>query len=159
MITSALITERGYYGGQMVCQLVRQFELLCDVLRTAVDAEGRPLRLQPLVRDKIGDLIAQIEVGRRMMLSCARSAESGVTPIQDAAISKVYTSELMERFGEAALDILGLEAALSFGAEGAVLRGQLEQKLRFSMMWVISLGTNEIQRSIIAKSALSLPSK
>ncbi len=159
VITSALITERGYYGGQMVCQLVRQFELLCDVLRTAVDAEGRPLRLQPLVRDKIGDLIAQIEVGRRMMLSCARSAESGVTPIQDAAISKVYTSELMERFGEAALDVLGLEAALSFGAEGAVLRGQLEQKLRFSMMWVISLGTNEIQRSIIAKSALSLPSK
>lgn len=157
VITSALITERGYYGGQMACQLVRQFELLCDVLRTAVDAEGRPLRLQPLVRDKIGDLIAQIEVGRRLMLSCARSAESGVTPIQDAAISKVYTGELMERFGEAALDLLGLEAALSFGARGALLRGQLEQKLRFSLMWVISLGTNEIQRSIIAKSALGLP--
>jgi alkylation response protein AidB-like acyl-CoA dehydrogenase len=159
VITSALITERGYYGGQMVCQLVHQFEALCDVLRTAVDAEGRSLRLQPLVRDKIGDLIAQIEIGRRMMLSCARSAESGVTPIQDAAMSKVYSGELMERFGEAALDVLGLEAALSFGAPGAVLRGQLEQKLRYSLMWVISLGTNEIQRTIIAKSALNLPSK
>jgi alkylation response protein AidB-like acyl-CoA dehydrogenase len=159
VITSALITERGYYGGQMVCQLVHQFEALCDVLRTAVDAEGMPLRLQPLVRDKIGDLIAQIEIGRRMMLSCARSAENGVTPIQDAAMSKVYSGELMERFGQAALDILGLEAALSFGAPGAMLRGQLEQKLRYSLMWVISLGTNEIQRSIIARSALNLPSK
>lgn len=159
VITSALITERGYYGGQMVCQVVHQFESLCDVLRASLGADQQPLRLQAAVRDKVGDLITQIEVGRRMMLSCARSAESGVTPIQDAAMSKVYTGELMERFGEAVLDLLGLEATLSFGAPGAVMRGQLEQKLRYSLMWVISLGTNEIQRSIIAKTALGLPSK
>jgi alkylation response protein AidB-like acyl-CoA dehydrogenase len=159
VIMSALTTERGVYGGQMVSQVVHQFEALCAVLRTTVDADGKPLRLDPLVRDKIGDLVAQIEIGRRLMLACARSAEGGVTPVHVAALTKVYMGELMERFGEAALDLLGLSGALSFGAPGAVLKGQLEQKLRNSLMWVISLGTNEIQRSIIAKAALNLPSK
>jgi alkylation response protein AidB-like acyl-CoA dehydrogenase len=158
VITGALTTERGFYGAQMVMGVVHQFEMLCDVLREATDAAGQPLRLDPLVRARVGDLIVQIEVGRRTMLSCARSAEGGVTPIQDAAMSKVYCGELMERFSEATLDLLGLDATLSFGAPGAVLRGRLEQKLRYSLMWVISLGTNEIQRTIIAKSGLNLPS-
>ena len=159
VIISALATERGFYGGQIIMQIVQQFDSLCDYIRTAKGADGRPLRLDPLVRDRIADLAAQIEVGRRMMLSCARSAQNGVTPLQDAAMGKVYSGELLERFGEAALDILGLQATLSLGAPGAVLRGKIEQKLRNSLMWVISLGTNEIQRSLIAKAALRLPNK
>jgi alkylation response protein AidB-like acyl-CoA dehydrogenase len=159
VIISALGTERGYYGGQMIMQLVKQFETLCDYLRDAAGLDGRPLRLDPLVRDRIGDLICQIEIGRRMLLSCARSAEGGVTPLENAAISKVYSGELMERYGEAVLDILGMEATLSFGAAGAIQRGQIEQRLRNSLMWVISLGTSEIQRSLIAKVALGMPRK
>ena len=63
----------------------------------------------------------------------------------------------MERFGESALDILGMCATLSAGSPDAPLRGRLEQKLRQSLMWVISLGTNEIQRSMIAQRGLGLP--
>ena len=159
VIMSALVTERGYYGGQVAMQLVKQFEKLCDYLRHANDGNGKPLAQDALVRDRIGDLAAQMEVARRMYLSCAKSAESGVTPVYDAAISKVYSGELMERFGEACLDLLGLEGTLSTGAKGAIIRGQLEQKLRYSLMWVISLGTGEIQRTLIARTALGLPSK
>ena len=39
-----------------------------------------------------------------------------------ASISKVFSGELMERFGEAALDLLGPRAALSQGAPGALRR-------------------------------------
>jgi alkylation response protein AidB-like acyl-CoA dehydrogenase len=46
---------------------------------------------------------------------------------------------------------------LSAGSPDAVLRGRIEQKLRHSLMWVISLGTNEIQRSMIAQRGLGLP--
>ena len=63
----------------------------------------------------------------------------------------------MERFGEAAFDLLGLSATLSRGSAGAPMRGRIEQKLRHSPMWVISLGTNEIQRSMIAQRGLGLP--
>ena len=69
----------------------------------------------------------------------------------------MFSGELMERFGEAALDILGPRAALSQGAAGAWRQGRYEHGLRHSLMWVISIGTNEIQRSLIAQRGLGLP--
>lgn len=63
----------------------------------------------------------------------------------------------MERFGEAALDICGRRGLLSQYSGQAILDGRFEQMLRHSMMWVISIGTNEIQRSLIAQKGLGLP--
>jgi alkylation response protein AidB-like acyl-CoA dehydrogenase len=91
------------------------------------------------------------------MIHCAELATSGTTPPELGAISKVFSGELMERFGETALDVLGPHAALSQGAPGALRNGRYEQGLRHSLMWVISIGTNEIQRSLIAQRALGLP--
>ena len=80
-----------------------------------------------------------------------------LTPDDVAAVTKVFASELMERFHESALDILGMEGTLSAQAPGAPMGGRLEQQLRHSLMWVISIGSNEIQRSLIAQRALGLP--
>ncbi len=44
--------------------------------------------------------------------------DGGETPPHDAAASKVYSGELMERFGEAALDILGMAGTLDEGSPG-----------------------------------------
>jgi alkylation response protein AidB-like acyl-CoA dehydrogenase len=52
---------------------------------------------------------------------------------------------------------MGPAAAIGAGEPGAVLSGRLAQALRHSLMWVISMGTNEIQRSLIAQRALGLP--
>jgi alkylation response protein AidB-like acyl-CoA dehydrogenase len=155
-LTGALATERGLIGGGIVMKVARAFELLCAHVRTA-EAYGRPLRDDALVRDRIGDLAAQIEAGRQMMMHCASQVDGGETPLQDAAVSKVYSGELMERFGEAALDILGMVATLGEGSPGAILRGRIEQNLRHALMWAISIGTNEIQRSLIAQRGLGLP--
>jgi alkylation response protein AidB-like acyl-CoA dehydrogenase len=72
-------------------------------------------------------------------------------------MSKVFSGELMERFGETALDILGPGAALARDAAGAVPDGRLEQFLRCSIMYVIGGGTAEIQRNLIAQRGLGLP--
>ena len=56
-----------------------------------------------------------------------------------------------------ALELLGMRGTLSAGNAGAPMHGRLEQRLRHSLMWVISLGTNEIQRSLIAQRGLGLP--
>src|SRR5437763_249811 len=80
----------------------------------------------------------------------------GRAPIHEAAMAKVFASELQERLGQAALDILGSGGLLSEDAEGAPL-GEMEQLLRHSLMGIIAGGTNEIQRSIIAQRGLGLP--
>jgi alkylation response protein AidB-like acyl-CoA dehydrogenase len=152
VLTDALANERGLVGGGIVLKVAHAFNLLLQDVR----ADAR-LRHDAVVRERIGTLAADIEVGRQLMIHCAELAEAGFTPPEMGAMSKVLSGELMERFGEAVLDILGPRAALSQGAPGALRNGRYEQNLRHSLMWVISIGTNEIQRSLIAQRGLGLP--
>jgi alkylation response protein AidB-like acyl-CoA dehydrogenase len=156
VLTGALGTERAYVGAQILSKLCRHFEEVCEHIRS-VEVNGRPLRLDPVVRDTIGSFAAQLEVGRQLSIRPVAILASGVEPTWEAAVPKVFAGELMERFGEAALEMLGLSATLSATAPDAPLRGRIEQKLRHSLMWVISLGTNEIQRTMIAQRGLGLP--
>jgi alkylation response protein AidB-like acyl-CoA dehydrogenase len=154
VLTGALAFERGLVGGGIVLKVAHAFEQLRTHILAAAE---RKLSDDPLVRDSMARLAAEIEVGRQLMMQCAELASGGVTPPEYGAISKVFSSELMERFGEAALDILGMRGALSEQMPDAIDNGRFEQNLRHSLMWVISIGTNEIQRSLIAQRALGLP--
>jgi alkylation response protein AidB-like acyl-CoA dehydrogenase len=156
VLTGALAYERGLVGGGIVLKVANAFEQL----RKRVLAQGsgaRPLGDDPIIRDRMATLASEIEVGRQLMVHCAELAAGGITPPEYGAISKVFSGELMERFGEAALDILGMRATLSEQMPGALDNGRFEQNLRHSLMWVISIGTNEIQRSLIAQRGLGLP--
>lgn len=121
------------------------------------DSLPSALRLDPLVRDTIGGYAAYLEAGRQLSVDPVSILARGAEPTWEAAIAKVFAGELMERFCQSALDILGMSGTLSAGNVDAPLRGRLEHKLRHSLTWVISLGTNEIQRSLIARRGLGLP--
>jgi alkylation response protein AidB-like acyl-CoA dehydrogenase len=156
VLTGALAFERGLVGGGIVLKVAHAFEQLRGRLLTG-DDDGPAPGQDPAIRDRIATLACEIEVGKQLMMHCAELAADGATPPEYGAISKVFSGELMERFGEAALDILGMRAALSEQMPGAIDNGRFEQNLRHSLMWVISIGTNEIQRSLIAQRALGLP--
>lgn len=152
VLTGALAFERGLVGGGIVLKVAHAFERLRRHLMSRPELSG-----DPIIRDRMATFACEIEIGRQLMMRCAELAADGITPPEYGAISKVFSSELMERFGEAALDILGMRAALSEQMPGAIDNGRFEQNLRHSLMWVISIGTNEIQRSLIAQRALGLP--
>jgi alkylation response protein AidB-like acyl-CoA dehydrogenase len=156
VLTGALAFERGLVGGGIVLKVAHAFEQLRRRVMAA-DGEAPPLSNDPIVRDRMAVLASEIEVGRQLMMHCAELAADGITPPECGAISKVFSGELMERFGEAALDILGMRATLSEAVPDAIDNGRFEQNLRHSLMWVISIGTNEIQRSLIAQRGLGLP--
>jgi alkylation response protein AidB-like acyl-CoA dehydrogenase len=156
VLTGALAFERGLVGGGIVLKVAHAFEQLRGRLLAGDDDRSAPGQ-DPVIRDRMAALACEIEVGRQLMMHCAELAADGATPPEYGAISKVFSGELMERFGEAALDILGMRAALSEQMPGAIDNGRFEQNLRHSMMWVISIGTNEIQRNLIAQRALGLP--
>jgi alkylation response protein AidB-like acyl-CoA dehydrogenase len=152
VLLSALAAERGTVGGGVIVKVAHMFELVCAELTGA----GRSS--DPVIGDALGGFAAEIEAGRQLMLACAyAAAELGDTPPDLAAVSKVQAGELMERMLQAALEIIGPAAAIGANEPGALLAGRLEQALRHSLMWVISMGTNEIQRSLIAQRALGLP--
>jgi alkylation response protein AidB-like acyl-CoA dehydrogenase len=156
VLTGALAFERGLVGGGIVLKVAHAFEQLRRHVMVG-ESGARPLCDDPIVRDRIATIASEIEVGRQLMMHCAELATDGITPPEYGAMSKVFSGELMERFGETALDILGMRAALSEQMPGALDNGRFEQNLRHSLMWVISLGTNEIQRSLIAQRGLGLP--
>jgi alkylation response protein AidB-like acyl-CoA dehydrogenase len=152
VLTGALAFERGLVGGGIVLKVAHAFEQLRRHMIADPD-----LGSDPIVRDRMATLACEIEIGRQLMMHCAELATDGITPPEYGAISKVFSSELMERFGESALEMLGRRGALSEQMPGAIDNGRFEQNLRHSLMWVISIGTNEIQRSLIAQRALGLP--
>ena len=155
VITDALAAERVMIGGTRMAGIERAFDHLTEYLKTAV-VGGRALKNDPVIRDRIGALAADIEVARQFQMRNSRLIEQGKVPIHEAAMGKVFASELQERLGQAALDILGTGGLLSEESESAPL-GEMEQLLRHAIMGMIGGGTNEIQRNVIAQRGLDLP--
>ena len=142
--------------GSFIAQARTACEALAGRVRDAKNG-GASACQNGAVRDRIGALAAEVEAGRQLFMHCMSMAEQGLVPIHQAAMSKTYTGELLERLAESAFDILGAAAGLATGAEGAVDAGRFEQLLRFSPVAVIGGGTNEIQRNLIAQRGLGLP--
>jgi len=155
VITDALAAERVMIGGSRMAGLERSFDRLTSYLRTA-KVNGKALKDDPLVRDRIGQIAAEIEVARQFQIRNTRMVERGRVPIYEAAVGKVFAGELQERIGQAALDILGSGGLLGEDSESAPV-GEMEQLLRHSIMGMIGGGTSEIQRNLIAIRGLDLP--
>jgi alkylation response protein AidB-like acyl-CoA dehydrogenase len=155
VITDALAAERVMIGGTRMAGIERVFDRLTEYLKTAV-VGGKALKNDPVIRDRIGALAADIEIARQFQMRNARLIERGKVPLHEAAMGKVFASELQERLAQSALDILGTGGLLSEDAAGAPL-GEIEQLLRHSIMGMIGGGTNEIQRNVIAQRGLDLP--
>jgi len=156
VITDALAAERVMIGGTRMAALERAFDHLTEYLKTAV-VGGKALKNDPVIRDRIGALAADLEVARQFQMRNSRLVEQGRVPLHEAAMGKVFASELQERLGQAALDILGTAGLLSEDTPGAPVGGHMEQLLRHSIMGMIGGGTSEIQRNVIAQRGLDLP--
>jgi alkylation response protein AidB-like acyl-CoA dehydrogenase len=109
------------------------------------------------VRERLATLASEIEAARLLSVQTAQIVEDGGVPVHEAAMAKIYSGELMERLGEAALDLLGTGAGLRDGSRSTLIDGSFEFCIRDSLMYVIGGGTNEIQRNIIALRGLGLP--
>jgi alkylation response protein AidB-like acyl-CoA dehydrogenase len=166
-----LIGERGlgfYYAAMAlnferlsigsVAMVRRFFRELVDVVREA-EAEGRPLRREPWVRERLARLAVDIEAARMLGLETAWALDQGRVPAAESSMAKIFVSELAQRVADAGTQILGLNGQLHLVEERARVRGRLQWLYRLAPMLAFGGGTNEVQRSIIAMLGYGLPRK
>jgi alkylation response protein AidB-like acyl-CoA dehydrogenase len=86
----------------------------------------------------------------------AAGSGRGLSPAA-ASATKVYGTELTIEACRLLMEVLGASARIQAGSPGAVLAGRIERMHRSALILTFGGGTNEIQRDIIAMTALQLP--
>jgi 3-oxocholest-4-en-26-oyl-CoA dehydrogenase alpha subunit len=86
------------------------------------------------------------------------AAQAGQGPGPAAAsATKVFGTEFAIEAYRLLMEVLGANAHVRDGSAGAVLSGRIERMHRSALILTFGGGTNEVQRDIIAATALGLP--
>ena len=119
--------------------------------------DGKSLFQVPQVRSKLAAAAVDIEACRLAAYRVAYLQEQGNDAVYEGSMSKLLSSEMLQRFANMALQVLGLYGTLEPGSEAAPLMGRLEDVYVSSISSTIYIGTSEIQRNVIAHRGLGLP--
>jgi alkylation response protein AidB-like acyl-CoA dehydrogenase len=135
----------------------QRLDLLCEYVMTE-SVDGVPLRDDPVVRQRIAQLITQGEVARVLGLRVvAASMKGGAPPTTESSEYKLYATELSKRVANASMDIGGPGAQLRVKTDEAPMKGRAESTYRYTVIDTIGGGTSEVQKNIIARRHLGLP--
>lgn len=133
-------------------KLIALRQLLAETTRN-----GAPLDTQADVRRRMARLTAEVETAKMLQRRVIYAASKGGVPSIEAAMCKLYSTELHQRMANAAMDILGPEGLLNKHDTHAPAGGKWEWSYRATPLDTIGAGSSEIQKNIIARRALGLP--
>jgi alkylation response protein AidB-like acyl-CoA dehydrogenase len=151
-----LMHERGTFGAALQVNYRRNFNRLVEIAKH-IDRNGKPASEDPVIRQKLAQCYAEIEVMRLNQLRAfSRINETGV-PGPEGSIQKIFWSELNQRFQQVAMEILGPYGQLAHGSPDVFDEGQWAYGYLRSRGNTIEAGTSEIQRNIIGHFVLGLP--
>ena len=95
---------------------------------------------------KLADMATELKAADLLVMHAARKADQGLMTPTDAAMCKLFASEMLHRVAENAVQI--------FGGMGLMEDLPVERLWRDSRLERIWEGTSEIQRHIISRSLL-----
>ncbi len=107
---------------------------------------GRPIAKFQAIQWMIADMATEIEAARLMVHRAAWLKEQGKRFTKEAAMAKLFATEMSERVCHKAIQI--------HGGYGYVREYEVERMYRDQRLCAIGEGTNEIQRIIIARHVL-----
>jgi alkylation response protein AidB-like acyl-CoA dehydrogenase len=151
-----LMHERGTFGAGLQITYRRNMERLIDLAKT-LERNGKPAAEDPIIRQKLAQCYAEIEIMRcNQMRAFSRISSTGV-PGPEGSIQKIFWSELNQRFQQIAQELLGPYGQLEAGDGHAIDNGMWAYGYLRSRGNTIEAGTSEIQRNIIGHFVLGLP--
>ena len=119
--------------------------------------DGEAVCDDPKVRQVAAQMSTQLEVARMLQRKVISEALKSRVPTVEAAMYKLYQSELGQRVANWSLEVMGHDAQLKPGEGGAPLDGRFERSYRYTVVDTIGGGTSEVQKNIIARRGLGLP--
>ena len=106
----------------------------------------RPIASFQAIRFKLADMATEIEAARALMYQVAQQVDDGHDVEQEAAMAKLFASEMAERVTSAGLQI--------HGGNGYTTERAVERYWRDARLTTIFEGTSEIQRKIVSDRLL-----
>jgi len=149
---AALAFERNWQMGYMM----HQYEDFLEYCKTTL-RDGKPLIEDPLVRENLAQMAIDLEVGRLFGIKNACMIEKGEIPSWEAGVAKVFGSELWHRMLDEWLKLQTLYGPLQEDSACAKWNSRVMQAYFLSGRSVITRGTNEILKNMIAMRGLGLP--
>jgi len=153
---STLMHERGAYGARLVLTFKSNINRLIELSRTVL-RNGRPAAQDPIIRQKLAQCFAEVEIMRvNQLRAFSRISATGI-PGPEGSIQKLFWSELNQRIQQLAQEMLGPYGQLLAGDPRAVEKGTWSYGYLRSRGNTIEAGTSEVQRNIIGHFVLGLP--
>ena len=120
-------------------------------------ADGRPVIDAEWVQLNLARVHAKAEYLKLLNWRVASSGGAGSLGPADASATKVFGTEFAVEAYRLLMEVLGASGGVRSGSAGAVLAGRIERAHRAALILTFGGGTNEVQRDIIAATALGLP--
>lgn len=153
---STLMYERGSYGARLHLIFRRNISRLIQIARVT-PRNGRTAADDPLIRQKLAQCFAEIEIMRLNQLRAfSRITATGV-PGPEGSIQKIFWSELNQRVQQLAQEIMGPYGQLLANDPQAIDKGVWSYGYLRTRGNTIEAGTSEVQRNIVGHFVLGLP--
>jgi len=121
-------------------------EKSAEYARTRVQF-GAPISKNQAISGMVADMATEIEAARFLYYHAAYLAEKGKPFTTNAAMAKLYASELAMRASTAGIQI--------FGGYGYMMEYPMQRYFRDAKLTEIYEGTSEVQRLVISRSVLA----
>ena len=145
------------HSAAFVGEQERLLDHVVDWARETTGDDGRARIEEAGVRERIGRAATEIEVSQLLQRRTAWMSTVGLPTHMKGSMSKLFSSERLERQAADFVELLGPDGVRARGDETAPGNGEIEHALRHSKGTTIYAGTSEIQRNIIAQHELGLP--
>jgi alkylation response protein AidB-like acyl-CoA dehydrogenase len=105
---------------------------------------GKPLFDHQAVQFRLSEMAMQVEAARQLILHAASMKDAGLPCLKEAAMAKLFASEMAERVVSCAMQV--------FGGYGYVADFPIERIYRDVRVCQIYEGTSDIQKILIARA-------
>ncbi|MBI2685334.1 MAG: acyl-CoA dehydrogenase [Acidobacteria bacterium] len=146
-----LMHERATLGAGIQIVIRRSFERIVELAKSFNRIND------PLIRQKLAECYAGLEIMRLNQMRAYTKMANGGTPGPEGSMQKIFWSELNQRFQQVAQEVLGPYGQLTKGSVYAVDDGVWTYNYLRARGNTIEAGTSEIQRLILGHFVLGLP--